>query len=304
MDKKPKLLITGGLGFIFSHVTEYFVKKGWDVVVLDNESAGSHPEIIDNTFKYYNINVSSPEVISIIIEENPEYVIHAAAISDVDFSIKNSYQTMVDNVIGNINLFEACKQLPNLKKFIYVSTDEVYGECEHKKNETEIIFPKNPYSCSKATGSLMRLAYDNSFKELRDKTAETRFCNVFGPRQDTRKIMPAIKESLAGNYSIPLHNGGTGYREYIYVKNIPPVIDLILEKGDRTYNVTLNDGLRVDELIAKAEKVTGKKCLTHPSHREGMDEKYQMDGSRLKDELGWKPLYSFEEGLTEYLCEK
>ena len=115
--------------------------------------------------------------------------------------------------------------------------------------------------------------------------------------------MPAIKDSLAGTYSIPLHNGGTGYREYIYVKNIPPVIDLILEKGDRTYNVTLNDGYTVQQLIKKAEEVTDKKCLTHPSHREGMDSKYQMDGDRLKNELGWKPLYSFEEGLKEYLCE-
>lgn len=302
--QKKKIIITGGLGFIFSYVTEYYVKKGFDVVVVDNESAGSHPEIIDGSFKYYKMDVSDPKMIPTILEENPQYIIHAAAISDVDYSIKNSQETMMRNIIGNLNIFEACKQLPNLIKLIYVSTDEVYGECEYKKDETDIIFPKNPYSCSKAVGSLIRIAYDNSFKELHNKTAETRFCNVFGPRQDKRKIMPAIKESLAGTYSIPLHNGGTGYREYIYVKNIPPVMDLILEKGNRTYNVTLNDGLRVDELIAKAEKVTGKKCLTHPSHREGMDAKYQMDASRLVNELGWKPLYSFEEGLKEYLCEK
>lgn len=301
LNKKNKILITGGLGFIFSYVTEYYVKKGWDVVVMDNESEGSHPEILDSSFKYYKHDVSDSETINIILNEKPDYIIHAAAISDVDFSIKNSNKTMKDNILANLNMFEACKQLPGLKKLIYISTDEVYGECEHKKNETEIIFPKNPYSCSKAVGSLMRIAYDNSYPELKDKTAETRFCNVFGPRQDKRKIMPAIKESLAGAYSIPLHNSGSGYREYIYVKNIPPVIDLILEKGNRTYNVTLNDGYDVNQLIKKAESITNKKCLTHPSHREGMDSKYQMDGSRLKDELGWKPLYSFEDGLLEYL---
>lgn len=302
-EKTPKIVITGGLGFIFSHVTEYFVKKGWEVVVLDNETEGSHPEIIDDSFKYYKIDVADPKVMKVIIDENPEYVIHAAAISDVDYSIRESHKTMVSNIMANINVFEACKGVTNLKKFIYVSTDEVYGECEHRKNETEILFPKNPYSCSKAVGSLMRYAYDNSCIELRDKTAETRFCNVFGPRQDTRKILPAIKESLSGKYSIPLHQGGKGYREYVYVKNIPPAIDLILEKGDRTYNLTLNDGYTVEELIKNAEKITGKKCLTHPSHREGMDLKYQMDGSRLV-ELGWKPLYTFEEGLQEYLCKK
>lgn len=302
MDKVSdnKIIITGGLGFIFSHVTQYYIGKGWDVVVIDNQSEGSHPEIIDGSFKYYNQDVSNHEVIELIKDENPQYVIHAAAISDVDFSIKYPHQTLVKNISANMHVFEACRQLPNLKKFIYISTDEVYGECEHRRKEDEIIFPKNPYSCSKAVGSLMRISFDNTYAELKDKTAETRFCNVFGDRQDKRKIMPAIKESLKGKYSIPLHGGGQGYREYIYVKNIPPVIDLILEKGNRTYNITLNDGFTVKQLIEKVESITGKKILTHPSDRPGMDIKYQMDNSRII-ELEWKPLYSFEEGLEEYL---
>lgn len=300
---QPKILITGGLGFIFSHVTEYYVAKGWNVVVIDNQSEGSHPEIIDDSFVYYNIDVCNSGVIGVVLKEKPDYIIHAAAISDVDYSIKAPYVVLEKNILGNLNMFEACRQLPNLKKFIYVSTDEVYGECEHPKNETEIIFPKNPYACSKAVGSLMRLAFDNTYKELSDKTAETRFCNVFGPRQDTRKIMPLIKHALTEGVSIPIHNDGTGYREYIYVKNIPPAIDLILAKGDRTYNVTLNDGFTVKELVEKAEKVTGKKITTHQANRPGMDMKYQMDNTRITKELGWKPLYSFEEGLKEYFLD-
>lgn len=302
-EGRPKIVITGGLGFIFSHVTEYYVAKGWDVVVIDNQSVGSHPEIIDGSFKYYNVHMVDPKIIEVILKESPDYVIHAAAISDVDYSIKESLRTLKKNFMGSLNVFEACRQLPNLKKFIYVSTDEIYGECEHKKKEDEIIFPKNPYSCSKAFGSLMRITYDSTYDELKSKTAETRFCNVFGQRQDKRKIMPAIKESLAGQYSIPLHNDGVGYREYIYVKNIPPAVDLILEKGEGVYNVTLNDGFSVRQLIALAEEVTGKKALTHPSNRPGMDMKYQMDNSRIKA-LGWQPLYTFKQGLEEYLCEK
>ena len=303
MRKTPKILITGGLGFIFSHVTEYFVAKGWDVVVIDNLSRGSQPQIINNTFKHYNLDVSEDKVIEIIQKENPAYVVHAAAISDVDYSIKNPHETLKKNIMANVNVFEACRNLPDLKKLIYVSTDEVYGECEHRKKEEEIMFPKNPYSCSKAAGSILRISYDNTYASLKDKTAETRFCNVFGPRQDSAKIISAIKRSLNGEYSIPLHGGGGGYREYTYVKNIPPAIELILEKGDRTYNLTSNDGFTVRELIQKAEKVTGKKITTHPGNRPGMDMKYQMDATRIK-ELGWKPLYSFEEGLKEYLCEQ
>lgn len=296
----PKLVISGGLGFIFSYVTEYFVKKGWDVLVLDDKSAGSHPEIINGTFRFIEIDCADTKVQDIIIKENPDYIIHAAAISDVDFSIKDPEYTLKQNINANINLFEAARYCPNLKKFLYVSTDEVYGECENKKDESAIIFPKNPYSISKAVGSLMRLGYDNTYLSMKDKTCETRFCNVFGGRQDTRKVLSRIKQSIQDNTPIPVHNGGTGYREYIYVKNIPPVLDMLLEKGDRVYNVTLNDGYTVQDLIKKCGEVVGKELVTTESHRPGMDEKYQMDNTRIK-ELGWIPLYNFEESLREYL---
>ena len=298
---KPKILITGGLGFIFSHVTEYYVKKGWNVVVIDNQSEGSHPEIIDGSFVYHDVHLADPHAVDLILKENPDYVIHAAAISDVDYSIKESYRTLKKNMMMNINVFDACRQLTGLKKFMYVSTDEIYGECDHRMKETELISPRNPYSCSKAAGSLMRIAYDNTFNELKGKTVEIRSCNVFGPRQDERKIWGAIKEVLKTDKSLPLHNEGTGFREYIYVKNIPPIVDLILENGDGVYNISLNDGYTVRQLIDVVQKVTGKRIQTHPNNRPGMDMKYQVDNTKLKT-LGWTPLYTFEQGVKEYLA--
>ncbi len=301
MAAKPKLLITGGLGFIFSHVTEYFVKKGWNVVVIDNLSEGSNPGVIDGSFVHINQHMADLEVVDTIIREAPDYIVHAAAITDVDYSVREPRRTLEKNVKGEIHAFEAARALPNLKKIIYVSTDEVYGECDHKMREDEIILPKNPYSASKAAGSLFRVAYTNSYPEMKDKTAETRFCNVFGPRQDKAKILARVKHALETGTVVPVHNEGKGYREYIYVKNIPPVIDLILEKGLGTYNVTLNDGFTVKELIDRVEDVTGKKVPTTPSHRPGMDMKYQMDASRIQSDLGWTPDYSFDDGLKEYL---
>lgn len=305
-NTKRKIIITGGLGFIFSHVTEYFLKKGYKVVVIDDLSAGSHPELLpqlseNKNFKFYEMDVADYGVVDMIIKEQPDYIIHAASISDVDFSIKDPNFTVKTNVLGMINVFEAARQLPDLIKLLYVSTDEVYGECEYKKSEEDIIFPKNPYAVSKAFGSLLRLGYDNTYQTLKKKTCETRFCNVFGERQDERKVLSRIKKSLAENTPIPVQNGGKGYREYIYVKNIPPVVDLILQKGWRTYNVTLNDGFTVEELIKKAEEATGLFAKTTEAHRPGMDMKYQMTSDRLINELGWQPLYSFEEGLREYL---
>lgn len=293
------------MGFIFSHVTDYFLAKGWEVVVLDDMSEGSHPELLGvwvkyPNFKFYHIDVSDINVQDTIIREEPDYIIHASAISDVDFSIKDPEYTLNQNIISIVNVFEAARHLPHLKKLLYVSTDEVYGECEVKKTESDIIFPKNPYAASKAVGSLLRIAYDNTYLTIKDKTCETRFCNVFGERQDERKVLSRIKKSLHDNALIPIQNGGKGYREYIYVKNIPPVIDLLLEKGDRVYNVTTNNGYTVNELLDKCEEVTGKTPKTTEAHRPGMDMKYQMSSERLRD-IGWTPLYTFEEGLAEYL---
>ncbi len=298
-----KVLITGGLGFIFSHVTQYFVQKGWEVVVIDKQSSGCHPEIIDGTFKNYKLDVCRPEVFEIIAKENPDYLIHAAAISDVDDSTRKPLRVHEKNIVGNANLFEAARLLPNLQKFLYVSTDEVYGECEYKKKEDDKLYPKNPYSSSKAAGSLMHIAYENTFPNLRGKIVESRFCNVFGPRQDDRKVISAIKRSLSGGAALAVHNEGKGYREYIYVKNIPPAVELMLEKGEGVYNLTLNDGFTVRELIERAESVTGKKVPTIPAERPGMDLKYQMDAGRIRNELGWQETYSFDKGLQEYLHE-
>jgi nucleoside-diphosphate-sugar epimerase len=297
----PTILITGGLGFIFSHVTEYYVQKGWNVVVIDNLSEGSHPEVVDGSFVFHKAHMADASVIDLIVREQPDFLVHAAAITDVDYSVREPLRTLRKNELGSLHALEACRKLPNLKKFIYVSTDEVYGECEHHMREDEMLAPRNPYSCSKAFGSLMRLTYENTYPELAGRTAETRFCNIFGPRQDPAKILAALKKSMDEGHSIPLHQEGKGYREYLYVKNIPPALDLILEKGTGVYNVTLNDGYTVKDLIQKAEEVTGRKVTTHPSERPGMDMRYQMDPSRMQEELKWKPTYTFEEGLLEYL---
>ena len=300
-----KVVITGGIGFIFSHVTEYLLDKGYEVVVIDNLSDGSHPELLPRLganprFTFAQLNVHGSETIDFIINENPDYIIHAAAYSDVDKSIKEPYAILKANCQANLNVFEAARNIPDLKKLVYVSTDEVYGECEHRKKEEEILFPKNPYSMSKAHGSLLRLAYDNTYKDLKDKTAETRFCNVVGERQDTRKVLPRIRHCLLTGEPMPLHNSGGGYREYIWVDNIPPAVELIMLKGDRTYNVTNNDGFTVNELVSLAEQVTGKTINKVDAERPGMDLKYQMDSSRVR-ELGWEPQTTFLEGITKYL---
>jgi dTDP-D-glucose 4,6-dehydratase len=309
MVNKPKIIITGGLGFIFSHVTEHFVKKGWEVIVIDNLSTGSHPELIDNSFKFIEMDVSDERVIQTVINLSPDYIIHAAANSDVDESLRSPLFVVRQNTLGNLYLFEAARQISNLKKLVYANTDEIFGECKTQKKEDEILFPRNPYSSSKATGALFRYAYDNSYPELKDKTAETRFCNVFGPRQDSRKVIPRIINALKTGDPIPVHNNGTGQREYIYVKNIPTLMEKVLLYGNRSYNISNNDLFSVNEIIDIIEKMTGKVVPKIEGLRPGMDEIYQMDAMRVKLDLGWKSQWTFEEGLKdlltiEKLCKK
>lgn len=303
-----KILITGGMGFIFSHVTEHFLEKGYEVHVFDNMSSGSHPELLpvfkqNPSFHFHKVDVSSQEVPELIRSIKPEYIIHAAAISDVDYSIREPFMTQYRNHRATMNVFEAARLMPTLKKLLYVSTDEVYGECDHPKEEDEIIFPRNPYSLSKAMGSLLRLAYDNTYEDLRDKTCETRFCNVFGPRQDDRKIIPAIIRAITGGAPVALHNGGHGFRQYIHVGEIPPLIELLLAKGTRTYNVTAGEGYTVNELLSLTERLTDRRVPTVEAKRPGMDVRYEMSSARLISEFNWKPQAKFEESFFHYLNE-
>ena len=213
----PTILITGGLGFIFSHVTEYYVKKGWNVVVIDNLSEGSNPQIIDGSFRHINAHMASLEVVDTIITVQPDYIVHAAAITDVDYSIREPRRTFEKNIRGAIHAFEAARQLPHLKKILYVSTDEIYGECDHPMREDEMLAPRSPYACSKAAASLMRVAYENTYPALNGRTIEIRPCNAFGPRQDTPKILSRIKQSLKTGEPLPLPNEGRGDREFFYL---------------------------------------------------------------------------------------
>lgn len=302
--KKERVVITGGLGFIFSYVSEHLAARGYEVHVIDDLSAGSHPELIGTfPFFFYNADAGSRYAASIIRSVDPHYIIHAAAISDVDQSIHSPLEVIERNNMGNLNMFEAARHCKSLKKFVYISTDEIYGECEAKKKETDIVWPKNPYSLSKAFGTLLRITYDNTYDELKFKTAETRFCNIFGPRQDKRKIFGALKEAIRTGEVITIHNGGSGYREYMYVKNIPPIVEKIMLDGHRIYNITDNTGFTVNDLIAHVEKVTGKKFKVKKGHRRGMDLKYQMDATRARKELGYKPLYTIDEAIKEYFLE-
>ena len=300
---KMKVLITGGLGFIGSHVTEWFVKEGYDVTVIDGCFSYSHREILDGSFKFINADLAQEDAWRLIVDADPEYIIHMAAMTDVDYALANPRLTIENNVDCTLNVFKAAKRLKNLEKLLYVNTDEVYGECEYPKSEEELLFPRNPYSASKAMCSFIRTSFDTSYEPLKDKTAEVRMCNIFGPRQDTRKILPLLLHAVKTGDAIPLQEGGAGYREYLHVSNVAPALQLVLERGNRVFNLTAEECFTVKELIKTVEEITGVKINTFPALRPSMDRWYRMDNSRIK-ELGWHPEISFMNGLVRYIQDE
>jgi len=298
-EKKRKILITGGLSFIFSYVTEYFVQKEWDVVVIDNCSTGSNPQICDGSFVHHNVDFCTKKGYELAIKENPDYFIHAAAQTDVDYSILHPGETLRNNALSTFNAFEAARDMPHLRKFMYVATDEVYGDHDVRKSEEDALLPQNPYSSSKAIGSLLREAYENTYPQLTGKIVELRSCNCFGYRQDIAKIIPQLVQSALVGSSVPIHNDGVGYREFIYVENIPPIVELLLKEGEGPYNIS-GHGTTVRDLVQTVEKIVDKEIKTYPAVRVGMDQYYKMDDSRLRA-LGYTPRFSFEEGLQRTL---
>ncbi|OJI08988.1 hypothetical protein BK006_02450 [bacterium CG10_49_38] len=293
--EKPKILITGGLSFIFSYVTEYFVKKGWEVTVIDNCSVGSNPHIYDGSFTLHKVDFCTKKGYEIAVREDPDYFIHAAARTDVDYSILHPLETLKNNALSTFNAFEAARAMDNLHKFMYVATDEVYGDHNKRKDEQEALDPRNPYSSSKAIGSLMRKSYENTYPQLANKIVELRSCNCFGHRQDVTKIIPQLIRSAITGQVVPIHNEGRGYREFIYVENIPTIVELLLQEGTGVYNVS-GYGITVRNLVKKVQKVLGVPINTTPATRVGMDEYYKMDDTRLRL-LGWRPRFAFEKGL-------
>ena len=306
---KQKIIITGNLGFICSHITDYFISKGYYVYGIDNHSVGSHPELITSwektgQYTHTRIDVSDEKIIDLVVKINPTFIIHGAAVSDVDESIRHPMFVIKQNTLGNLYMMEAARKCSFLKKYLFLCTDEIFGECELRKKEDDLMFPTKPYAASKATGAIFRYAYDISFPQLVNKTVETRFCNIFGPRQDSRKVIPRIIESIKTGKPVSVHNEGLGRREYLHIDNIPPLMEKVLMKGSRTYNITANESFTVNELIKYIEHLTDKKVPTIRGHRPGMDHNYSMDSTRFKEEFDWKPIVSFKKGLKELLIEE
>ncbi|MEL6535061.1 MAG: dTDP-glucose 4,6-dehydratase [Bacteroidota bacterium] len=322
-DHSPKkILITGGAGFIGSHVVRLFVNQypHYHIVNLDALTYAGNLENLKDVedkpnYQFVKGDITDTGFLSSLFErEQFDGVLHLAAESHVDRSIKNPMEFIVTNVIGTVNLLNAAKEAwkDNMegKRFHHISTDEVYGSLDDGGYflESTAYDPKSPYSASKASSDHFVRAYHNTYKL---PVVLTNCSNNYGPNQFPEKLIPLFINNIRHNKPLPVYGKGENVRDWIYVIDHARALDTVFHKGvdGATYNVGgFNEWKNID-LIRVMCKVMDRKLgrpegsseelITYVKDRAGHDLRYAIDSTKVMEELGWKPSLQFEEGIEK-----
>ena len=323
MDFKRNILITGGAGFIGSHVVRLFVTKypEYHIINLDKLTyAGNLANLADieqqSNYTFVKADICDFEkILELFRQYCIDGVIHLAAESHVDRSIKDPFTFAQTNVMGTLSLLQAAKvswdgQYDG-KRFYHISTDEVYGALKFDGTfftETTKYDPHSPYSASKASSDHFVRAFHDTFGM---PTLVTNCSNNYGPYQFPEKLIPLFINNIRHNKPLPVYGKGENVRDWLYVVDHARAIDLIFHNGKvaETYNIGgFNEWKNIDlirVLIKTVDRLLGRpegtseKLITYVTDRAGHDLRYAIDSTKLKNELGWEPSLQFEEGIEK-----
>jgi dTDP-glucose 4,6-dehydratase len=301
------LVVTGGCGFIGSNFIRQVLadRPDWRITNIDKltyaGNAASLQDISNNPrYHFYKGDICDNAFVAEIFTSVPDAIVHFAAESHVDRSITGPEIFVQTNVLGTQVLLETARQA-KVKRFLHVSTDEVYGSLGPTGlfSESTPIAPNSPYSASKAGSDLLVQAYHHTFGM---DTVITRCSNNYGPYQFPEKLIPLLISNLMDNKQIPIYGDGKNVRDWIHVQDHCAGILLVLEKGraGETYNL---GGGNERENIVIAKKLLGlmgkdETSIRYVEDRLGHDRRYAIDASKVTKELGWKPKHDFESGLA------
>ncbi len=317
-----KILITGGAGFIGSHVVRLFINKypEYQIYNLDKLTyAGNLENLTDvehkENYHFIKGDITDTDFIQSIFDKHKfDSVIHLAAESHVDRSITNPLEFLQTNILGTANLLNSAKEIWKKdfsnRLFYHVSTDEVYGSLDDGGFFTESTSydPKSPYSASKASSDHFVRAYENTYGM---PIVISNCSNNYGPNQFPEKLIPLFINNIQNNKPLPVYGKGENIRDWLYVVDHAVAIDLVFHKGKKgdTYNIGgFNEWKNLD-LIKVLCKVmdrklgradgASEKLITYVTDRAGHDLRYAIDANKIMNELGWQPSLQFEEGIEK-----
>ena len=316
------ILITGGAGFIGSHLVKFFVKKysSYNIINVDSLTYAGNLSNLKEISNYSNYRFEKEDISDfkkikkILSKYKIDAVINLAAESHVDNSIINPFIFAKTNIFGTLSLLQACKDfwkndIKN-KLFYHISTDEVYGSLGQKGkfNEKTPYDPHSPYSASKASSD----HFVRAFRDTYNLPIIISNCsNNYGPNQNFEKLIPLFIKNIVKKKEIPIYGDGKNIRDWLYVEDHINAIDLIFHKSKvgETYNIGGNNELTNNEiakiLISKLDirlkrsKGESKNLIVYVKDRKGHDKRYAIDNSKIKKELGWVPKHSFNLGINK-----
>lgn len=326
MKFKRNIIITGGAGFIGSHVVRLFVNKypDYHIINIDKLTYAGNLENLKDIEAYENYTFVKADIcdfekmLKIIHDFKVDGIIHLAAESHVDRSIKDPFTFAQTNVMGTLSLLQAAKTiwetLPEKyegKRFYHISTDEVYGALNFDDTlftEETKYDPHSPYSASKASSDHFVRAYHDTYGM---PTIVTNCSNNYGPYQFPEKLIPLFINNIRNRRPLPVYGKGENVRDWLYVEDHAHAIDIIFHEGKiaDTYNIGgFNEWKNIDlikVIIKTVDRLLGNPeghsldLITYVTDRQGHDLRYAIDSRKLKNELGWEPSLQFEEGIEK-----
>lgn len=312
------ILVTGAAGFIASNFCNIVTEKysdakivGFDKMSYCSSMKNLNPSFQRDNFSFFKGNLTKPSDLEEVFTKNQiDWVIHFAAYTHVDNSFENPVKFTKNNVLGTHHLLEYALKF-NVTKFVFVSTDEVYGSSEGKSTERTILEPTNPYSATKAAAEMLVQSYYTSYKL---PIIITRSNNIYGPNQYPDKIIPIMINNLSNREKITIHGSGNQVRSFLYVDDVVDAYISVLQNGriGETYNISSQDEISMNDLgviLLRRIIPDGKfeDYFLHGEDRLFNDVRYHICSEKIEKELNWKQKTSFPSGLDNtilYYTEK